>query len=78
MIACREALCLAKDACFNFMTIASDCSGVVRSIQEVSLGENIMIIREVTDMQDSMTRVVFKFEGRSSGHAHSIASNRLI
>lgn len=34
-----------------------------------------MITKEVTDMQESMTRIVFKFEGRSSnGDAHSIAS----
>ena len=33
-IACREALCLSKDACFNSMTIASDCSGVVKAYRK--------------------------------------------
>ena len=36
-IASREALCLAHDVRPNSMTIASDCAGVVQSIEEGTL-----------------------------------------
>lgn len=73
-ITCKDALCLARDAGFRSMIIASDCDGVVRGIHEGSLGENAMIVREIRDMKVALDKVVFKFEGReANGDAHSIA-----
>ena len=72
-ISCREAICLAKDIDLNSMTIASYCSGVVRSILDGSLGENGMIIREVRDLKLSFSKLIFKFESRvSNGDAHNL------
>jgi hypothetical protein len=74
-IACKEALCLARDAGFRSMITASDYAGVVQGIHEGSLGEtNAMILKEIRNMKVAWDKVVFKFEGKEdNGDSHSIA-----
>lgn len=77
-IACREALCLAQDQGLHSLTIASDCLGVIKNIQEGSLGENAMIIKEISDIVKTIFGVVFKHEFRESNvDAHKSAKDSL-
>lgn len=77
-IACREALCLAQDQGATSVLIASDCQGVIRSIEEGSRGENAMIIKEISDLRRTVPGAVFKHEFRDSNvDAHSLAKYSL-
>ena len=56
------------------MPIATDSSGVVRGIHEVSLCENAIVVREIRDMAVALDKVVYTLEGtKYNEDAHSIA-----
>lgn len=77
-MACREALFLRQDINVNAAIIASDCSSVVKAIEQGSRGENAMLIGEIRRMMAEPGEVVFRHESRYANvDAHNIARNSL-
>lgn len=77
-IACREALCLARDLNIQKGIVASDSSEVVRAIREGSKGLHAMVIKEIQNLVHSVGDFMFSHERREDNvDAHNIARTSL-
>jgi ribonuclease HI len=59
-LACREAMALACDINNRRIMIASDCSAVIRSIEEGSRGVYAHIVQEIADSKTEFEQVAFR------------------
>jgi ribonuclease HI len=49
ILACLEAIAMAKDINVQSVRVASDCLNAVRSIQQGTLGTYALIVKEIND-----------------------------
>jgi hypothetical protein len=67
ILACREAIALAKDINVQSVRVASDCLNAVRSIQQGTLGASaLIIVKEIDDSSLGFDTPEFIHEGRHS------------
>ena len=77
-LACREALTLSHDLQIRRVSIASDCSWLVRDIAEGNRGNYGTVINEICKRKLDLEGVEFKHEMRESNwEAHDIAKGAL-
>lgn len=78
-MACREALCLRQDLQISGAVIASDCKGVIQSIEGGTRGINAMIIEDIRQLKLGSDGFLFRHEQREANFdAHNIAKNSLV
>jgi ribonuclease HI len=74
VLACREAIALARDQDVRRTKVATDCKNAVRSLEEETMGIYAHIVCEINEAWREFTEVSFCHEGRRSNKdAHSLA-----
>ena len=77
-MACREGMALAADILLQRFKLATDCSNVVRSLEEECMGPYGHIVREIKASVGDFQEVLFAHEGRRSNvDAHHLARSSL-
>lgn len=77
-VACREALSLVEDLGLQNVVIASNCSTVVKHINEASVGNYGGVVKEIRSWMFLFNSCTFKHEFRSSNtESHNLARHAL-
>ncbi|KAM0834234.1 hypothetical protein ACQ4PT_063741 [Festuca glaucescens] len=75
-LACREAIALARDLNARRVRVASDCSNVIASIEDGSLGVYAHITMEIREAKRDFDELSFCHERRSSNkEPHNLAKS---
>jgi ribonuclease HI len=78
-LACREGLALAQDIYARRIRLASDCAGVIRSLQQGTKGAYAHIVQEILETKQDFEEVGFCHEKRCSNtEAHSLARSSVL
>ncbi|KAK1603090.1 hypothetical protein QYE76_037263 [Lolium multiflorum] len=77
-LACREGTALALDIGARRVTIASDCSNVITSLRQGTMGPYAHVVREIKETEGDFEDLSFAHERRKTNkEAHTLASAQL-
>jgi ribonuclease HI len=78
-LACREGVALALDIGARRVKIASDCSSVIASLRQGTMGLYAHVVREIKEMEGDFEELSFAHERRRSNkEAHTLARNSVL
>jgi ribonuclease HI len=78
-LACREGLALAQDIYAQRVHLASDCAGVIQSLQQGTKGAYAHIVQEILETKQNFKEVGFCHKKRCSNtEAHSLARSSVL
>jgi hypothetical protein len=78
LLACREAIALAKDLDARRTRVASDCKNVIKSLEEGAMGSYAHIVREIVEARADFVELMFCFKGRwTNKEAQNLAKSSL-